>query len=410
MISADFAPNESWSDAWVTFKLLFQPWRWKKGEELDKVKQELNEKFRISNFEFRISLFLSGRSALYYLLKSFNLPKNSEVIIQAFTCGAVPLPVIANQFKPVYVDIESETFSMDINSLTRQIMNKKTNLPKALILQHTFGLTPKYRNEILQFAKKHNLFIIEDLAHGFDPTIFKSPNSYLLSTHYYLLSFGRSKSLSSVFGGAVISKNNLAIQQSKNLSYPSYWFIFRCLLYKPLSVLIKSAYDFYLGKIIHKLLNPLNILVPEITSKEKAGNYDTLFNKSYPNAFAILLHNQIKVFEHIWINRAEICEYYNSIFKSTKRRLQSKNLNLIRFPLISENRNEILENLKKENVFLGKWYDQVVAPKETDLKRVGYRKGSCSNAEDICKKIINLPTNITMKQAQKVINALNDVI
>ena len=118
MISTDFAPNESWDDAWESIKLLFQPWRWKKGQETELVKKEILSKLLITNHQLRINLFLSGRSALYFLLKSLNLPKNSEVIVQAFTCEAVVLPILANNLKPVYVDIEKKTYSMDYNSLT----------------------------------------------------------------------------------------------------------------------------------------------------------------------------------------------------------------------------------------------------------------------------------------------------
>ncbi|OGK17763.1 hypothetical protein A2866_02180 [Candidatus Roizmanbacteria bacterium RIFCSPHIGHO2_01_FULL_39_8] len=408
MISTDFAPNETWSDAWVSIKLLFQPWRWKKGKEMSSIQKDLLSQFQITNNKLQITLFLSGRSALYNLLQSLKLPNNSEVLIQAFTCEAVVLPIIEANLKPIYVDIETQTFSMD----SSQLVNKVTGNSKVLILQHTFGLTPKYRKEILIFAKEHNLIVIEDLAHGFNPQLFSPPNSYLLTPNSYsLLSFGRSKALSSVFGAALISSNRqLANKLTSHLAYPSYLFIFKCLLYKPLVMLIKSTYDIKIGLILHKLFKSINLLVLEISESEKGGKFDQLLNKRLPNGLTVLLENQLKKFAIVQQNRSKITNLYHRHFQKTiNYKLQTMNSPLLRYPLLVENRNLILQKARRQNIFLGKWYDQVVAPKDLDLERVEYKLGSCPVAEGIGKKIINLPTNITLKKAEEIVNILNDV-
>ncbi len=397
MISTGFAPNEDWDDAFASLKLLYQPWKWLNGKETLEVKKQILNLFNIEHLTWNVELILTGRAALFMLLQSLKVPNHSEVLIQAFTCEAVVLPILANHLKPIYVDIESESFSMQENDLQKKLSPKS----KVLILQHTFGIEPKSRTKILEIAKKNNLIVIEDLAHGFNAKILNSKN--LTSDRYYLLSFGRSKSISSVFGGAIISPNIGTIPISNNLIYPSYWFIFRCLLYKPLVMIIKSTYDLILGKIVHSNVNRLHLLVPEITKQEKMGHYDLLFNKSFPNAFAVLLLNQFKKIERTQENRAEICTIYNG-------KLLKKITAVIRFPVLVSNRDNLLTQLRKKNIFLGRWYDQVVAPKDIDLDRVGYMKGSCPQAEEVCKKIINLPTNISQDNSKRVINALNDVM
>ncbi len=410
MITTDFAPNESWDDAWLSLKLIFQPWRWKKGKESEEVKEKIKNLLNVTSYKLHVACFLSGRSALYLLLKSLNLPRSSEVLVQAFTCEAVVLPILANNIKPVYIDIESETYSMDFNSLTRKLVNQKTNLTKVLILQHTFGLTPKYRDQILKLAREKKLIIVEDLAHGLNPSFFKS-NPYTLNPNtYFLLSFGRSKMFSSVFGGAILSFNNETMKQLSNLTYPSLMFIFKALLYKPLSMLVKSTYDiFYLGKILHKMLDKFGLLIPEITSKEKKGRYDELFNKAYPNALSGLLLHQLQKFDRTQQQRAKICRVYSRFLKKSNQQLVINNRPLIRFPLLVNNRDEILAYAKERNIFLGTWYDQIVAPKELDLGRVEYKSGSCPKAEETCQKIINLPTNISVNEAERVVNTLADV-
>ena len=195
-------------------------------------------------------------------------------------------------------------------------------------------------------------------------------------------------------------------------------------------MLIKSTYDFYVGKVFHKILNEFGLLIPEITAKEKSGDYDKLFNKAYPNALSMLLLHQLKKFDLVKEQRAKICNYYDRVILRAKpegslanarisnklrdsssavHRTQNDSNILIRYPLLVDNRDEILTKARKQNIFLGVWYDQVVAPKDLDTSRVGYIPGSCPKAEEICQKIINLATNISINEAERVLNTLADV-
>lgn len=407
MISVEFAPNEAFDDAIKSITTLVKPWSWKKGETQQKVKKRLKSFFPGS----MAFLFLTGRAAIYQLLKLLNLPQDTKVLVQGFTCEAVILPVLANNLKPVYVDIEPYSFSMDLTDLT----NKINDQTKVIILQSTFGLIPKNRKKILEIAKKNNIHVIEDLAHGFDRNYFKND----CTPTFKILSFGRSKFFSSLFGGAIISSNNdintQLLSLEKTLIYPSNLFIFKALLYKPLSILIKTTYDLYLGKILHKIVNLLNLIIPEITKKEKMGEFDQLLNKTYPNALSKLLINQLNKLDKNEAKRKQATEVYTNALNESgfHSRFEINNYALLRFPILVKNRKQIIDRLKKKNIYLGKWYDQVIAPKSIDLVKFCYTKGECPNAEDICEQIINLPTNIKLKEAkkvsQKVIEALNDV-
>jgi len=412
MINPNFAPNETFSDALTSFFLLFQPWRWKRGKELQQIKSLiLKNFFNVSRSTLYVTLFFSGRSALYHLLKNLNLKQGDEVLVQAFTCEAVVLPIVALNLKPVFVDIEKKSFSINPIDLEKKLSEKS----KVLILQHTFGVTPSQREKVLSIIKQHNLVLIEDIAHGI-----KNSNFILriggqiskLKNHFYLLSFGRSKSLSSVFGGAVVANNKQIAKklETLNLPYSSYSLIFKLLIYKPIAFLIKLTYNFYLGKFLHFFAKKFNLLIPEITKKEKTGEYDNLFDKKYPNALAILLLNQLKRFAKIQNQRKKMVNFYlkklNNVIRSTLHVTQP----LIRFPLLIQNRDQILKNLAKKGIFLGRWYDSPIAPKGFPLERVGYRWGSCPVAEEVCQKIINLPTNIKLKEAEKLVNTLNDVL
>ena len=399
MISVEFTPNETRQDAFLALKLVFQPWKWKKGKDITKLRQRLRKRFFSDKSD--IYFFLTGRFALYSFLKSLQLKKGSEVLVQAFTCEAVVLPILALGLKPVYVDINTEDFSMNEEDLHL----KYTPQAKVLILQHTFSITPIQRSKILSFARSKKLAILEDIAHGFDQVLFNKKTQPTT----LLVSFGRSKSISGVFGGAIITKNrkvsDYLSKAEKNLQFPSNWFIVKMALYKALTVLIKATHDIYLGKLIHALVNYFHILTPEISKKEKKGTFDTMFAKAFPNISALFILQQLNRFNDVQRKKSSTCKYYQDKLRQSKQYLNAT----LRYPYITSNRKILLEKAKKKNFYLGSWYSQVVAPNELDLDKVGYVLGSCPNAENLVNQIVNLPTAITKKSAQKMVKLIKAV-
>lgn len=394
MISTDFAPNEELNDAVVSFKTLFQPWKWNKGKEMTRAKNRVKSFFPNHEGYF----FLSGRSALYNLLQALNLPKGSEVLLQAFTCEAVVLPVLALGLKPVYVDIEPKTLSMDPIDLKKKLSNKS----KVIILQRTFGIEPMFSKEIQEEAKKHNLFYIDDLAHGFTGGDKTSLNGAIV------LSFGRTKAFSSVFGGAIITRNKSLIKSLKplhaNLDLPPIPFIFKILLYKPLSVLIKKTYPFFVGKIIHRISVFVGLLTPEISAREKRGEFDPLLNRGFPNTCAVLLLNQLSRIQKISEKRQESVKEYEKKLRTVPGTLfHTQSSPLLRFPIAVKNRDELVKKAAKRQIYLGVWYNQVIAPKGFNLNKAFYVSGSCKQAEKVCDQILNLPTNISKRERAQVI-------
>ena len=406
MINCNFAPNERWDDAWLSFRLLFTPWKWLHGKDIKAASQKLSESFfPLYKTKLNFNFFLTGRSALYHLLHSLNLPAKSEVIVQAFTCEAVILPILANNLTPVYIDIESQSFSMNPIELEKKI----TANTKAIILQYTFGITPTHIAKIKAISTKYKLMLIEDIAHGYNASSQIKKNSKCI----FVMSFGRSKALSSVFGGAIATSDQNLHNKLKSeigkLKQPSRLFILRVLLYKPIAYVCKQTFDLVIGKIIHKLFFGTKILIPEITDKEKEGLYDLQLDKAYPNALAILLMHQIKKFKQMHKQRAKICQLYakainNNQFTISLPSRQAGNLSLLRFPLMTDNRQAIIRKGLQNHIYFGNWYTQTVAPKSLKLDKVGYKQGICPVAESFCARIINLPTYITKQEALKIMD------
>jgi dTDP-4-amino-4,6-dideoxygalactose transaminase len=154
----------------------------------------------------------------------------------------------------------------------------------------------------------------------------------------------------------------------------------------------------------------MKLLPPEITPKEKIGEYDKLLDQSYPAALAILLSHQLAKKTVMEKERKNITDIYRRQLNVPYNTYMGDNrFSLLRFPLLVKDKNKILTLFRKKNIFLGQWYCQPVAPKEIPLPRVGYGQGSCPTAETVCKRIINLPINVSSKEAKKIVKVLNDV-
>src|SRR6185436_17267660 len=99
-ISISLSPNVQKDDVVLALKLLFQPWKWRNGDAVKKLETEFKKYLGV---KYAVS-FNSGRSSLYAILKALDLPQGSNVTLQAFTCNAVPNPVLWAGLNPVYVD------------------------------------------------------------------------------------------------------------------------------------------------------------------------------------------------------------------------------------------------------------------------------------------------------------------
>ena len=146
-ISISLSPNTEKDDIRLAFKLIFQPWLWKNGKTIEILENEFKKYLGVKH---AIS-FNSGRSSLLAILSSLGLEKDSETLLQAFTCNAVANPIIWAGLKPVYIDCNEKSFNIDIEDLKRKIGPKT----KAVIVQHTFGL-PADMEEILKICGEKN--------------------------------------------------------------------------------------------------------------------------------------------------------------------------------------------------------------------------------------------------------------
>jgi len=122
----------------------------------------------ISKFEELFSNYLgggtavavsSGTSALELGLKSLGIGIGDEVLVPDFTFAASINAIINTGATPVMVDVEKETWTIDINEINKKITSKT----KAILPVHVYGQPCKI-DEILTIAKTKKLLVIEDCA------------------------------------------------------------------------------------------------------------------------------------------------------------------------------------------------------------------------------------------------------
>ncbi len=104
----------------------------------------------------------NGTDALQIAMMALGIGKDDEVITTPFTFVATTETIVMLGAKPVYVDIDPESYNID----PKQIKEKITNKTRAILPVHLYG-NPAEMDEILSIAKEHNLYVIEDSAQGF---------------------------------------------------------------------------------------------------------------------------------------------------------------------------------------------------------------------------------------------------
>jgi dTDP-4-amino-4,6-dideoxygalactose transaminase len=101
----------------------------------------------------------NGTDALQIAMMALGLKPGDEVITASFTYVATAEVIGLLGLTPVLVDVNPDTFDIDTEAIERNITSKT----KAIVPVHRFGQCADM-NKIMAIAKKHNLFVIEDVA------------------------------------------------------------------------------------------------------------------------------------------------------------------------------------------------------------------------------------------------------
>ncbi|HTT03810.1 MAG TPA: DegT/DnrJ/EryC1/StrS family aminotransferase [Steroidobacteraceae bacterium] len=105
----------------------------------------------------------NGTAALDAAIEALGIGAGDEVIMPAFTIISCVGQIIRSGARPVLVDSDARTWNMDVSQIEARI----TPRTRAIMLVHVYGL-PADVDPVLQIARRHGLYVLEDAAemHG----------------------------------------------------------------------------------------------------------------------------------------------------------------------------------------------------------------------------------------------------
>jgi len=380
-------------------------------------------------------LVYKGREAIGLALEILDLPKESAVAINGFTCFAVYKAVQTTGYKPLCLDLDN---NLDLNFSASKLSKAIKQNPKikVVIIQNTLGY-PCDIEKIAKTCRENNLVLIEDLAHCVG-TKYKNGKEAGTIGDFVVLSFSQDKIIDAVSGGALVIRNkkyHLASQgdalrsnevggktprrwpkdsfevdnnngtmeqwnndgsrQARTINLQTLGLKDQLIdrLYPLFTFIIRKTYQTGIGKFIHFILKSLNLL-------SKPMNESFYAEYDLPSWYAYLV---IEAFENLNNNlkhRNEIASIYSSMLSSkiTNQDI-NKNIHLssnLRYPIFVENRKSLIGYLKKEGIYVSDiWYDSV--------------DNSLKNAKIASDTILNLPThiNVSEKDAKRLAQKIN---
>jgi perosamine synthetase len=194
----------------------FEPWLG--DEELAQVTETIKANWitggeKVHQFERQIAelcgvkhaiAICNGTLALYVGLKVLGIGEGDEVIVPDFTFIASANSVVMAAAKPVFVDVDANTFNIDPECIEKAITQKT----KAIMPVHIYGQAADM-DTICKIAKKYSLYVIEDAAQGIGVKFMGKPVGGFGDVG--CLSFYADKTITTGEGGMVLTNNdNLA--------------------------------------------------------------------------------------------------------------------------------------------------------------------------------------------------------
>lgn len=305
----------------------------------------------------------SGTDALLLALKSLGIGDGDEVITSPFTFFATAGSICNTGAKPVFVDIEPESFNIRPD-LIEKCINKRT---KAIIPVHLYGQCADM-DPILEIAKKHDIRVIEDSAQSIGAE-YKDRKSGSMGD-LGCFSFFPSKNLGGLGDGGMVTCNSdeleelihiLRIHGGKPKNYYPVLGINGRLDTIQASVLIKKLrhIDLWCEKRREKAayyterMKGLNLVTPK-TKK---------FNKHVFHLYVIRVQERDRLIEHLRANNIDCAVHY-----------------------------PVPQHLQKCLAYLG------------------YKEGDLPEAERAAKETVSLPIfpEITKEEQDYVIDTIND--
>lgn len=353
---------------------------WGTGPKTEKFEEEFR-KYVGSKYSLAVNSCTAG---LHLALKVLDIGPGDEVITTPLTFCSTVNVIEHVGAKPVFADVDIHDWNIDPAEIEKKI-TKKT---KAIIPVHLHG-RPCKMDEIVNIAKKHKLFVIEDAAHAAEAWYRGKKVGNIGDITVF--SFYVTKNIATGEGGMITTNNKQWIEKMRILS---------------LHGLSRDAYKRY--------------------SVKYFKSYECLypgFKYNMTDLQASLGIHQLARIEKNLIIRNKYWEMYNEAFKdnelltipapdeSDTRHARHLYSILLKLEKIKITRDKFIDSLIKLNIGSGIHFTPVhLHPYYR--KKYNYKKGDFPNAEFVGARTVSLPlgANLTSKDIESVILTVEKVL
>lgn len=337
--------------------------------------------------------FWKARVALYAILKALSVHKDDEVILPGYTCVMDVNPIKYLGAKPVYVDIEPETFNIDVNLIEEKI----TENTKVIIAQHTYGYVCEM-DTLLDIANHHNIIVIEDCCLSLGST-YKGRLAGTFGKAAYF-SFQWNKPFTTGLGGMAVTKDrNLAHELEalqRSAAEPSKKEIFmlaaQLAVYRSLVYPRTTAY----AQQIFRVLTKKGAVVGSSSTDEFNPVMANDFFKSMSTIQARAGLRQLKKIDKNITHRKAMAKLYDELLTAKGWPIRHYNPSIqdpvmVRYPIRIKEKQKSLADAARYGIELGSWFECPLHPIETPLDKYDYQTGMCPQAEKAAAEVVNLP-------------------
>lgn len=308
----------------------------------------------------------SGTDALHIALRALDIGPGDEVITVAFTFIATAEAISYVGATPVFVDINPDTFNLDIKELEKKITPKT----KAIIPVHLYG-QPVDMDPIVEVAKKYNLFIVEDCAQSIGAT-YKGQKTGSIGD-IGCFSFFPTKNLGTFGDGGMVTTNS----------------------------------DYIADRII---------ALRNHGSEVRYYHKEVGLNSRLDEIHAAILNVKFPHIDRWNGKRREAAYFYNELLKGaadiqTPVELTDTQCVYHQYTVKVPDRDQVHEILKQNGV-MSMIYYPLAAHLQEAYAYLGHKEGSLPVTEDISKNVLSLPIfpEITRDQQMKVADELKKAV
>ena len=355
--------------------------------------------------------FWRGRVALYAILKAMGIGPGDEVIVPGYSCVMAVSPVVYLGAKPVFVDIESETFNMDVG----QIESKITPRTQLIIAQHTYGY-PADMEAILAIAERNGLEVIEDCCLSVGSRYKGKLTGTFAQSAFFSTQWN--KIYTTGLGGMAICRNTEfaeKLQELRNRELIKVPFkkavlmgmelaLYKVAVFPNTLEFIRKCYRW----LVHHNFIDGSASIPELTVPEKPEGF--FMGSSSVQARAGL--RQLRLLERNIEHRKKLTRLYDQLLEQRGWKVIKPPENtdpvLVRYPVRITDKWGAIEKALQSGIELGAWFETPLHPKEANIELFGYHWGSCPEAEKAAREVVNLPLHqrVSKRTARKTVDFL----